>query len=172
MKKRLLNSIEMLSSGRYFLWGESEEVHEDPDSAEWFSWLERLKSFHFSGRVGHFTARKEKKQRGTKGYWYAYRKSGERQYRRYLGTTDKLTISRLEEISGQIHAEVLQNQPKERVRKPRKKPVLKATLRYRIAELEKTVETQQARIRELEQELREMSIQKAREIVQNREPLL
>src|SRR5579859_3084481 len=43
-----------------------------PDTAEWFAWLERIPSFRFHGRRGHFTARKETRKRGGV-YWIAYR---------------------------------------------------------------------------------------------------
>ncbi|HEX6557563.1 MAG TPA: hypothetical protein VF026_32665 [Ktedonobacteraceae bacterium] len=37
-----------------------------PDSPAWFAGLERVSSFAFSGKSGHFTARKEAKQRGDR----------------------------------------------------------------------------------------------------------
>jgi len=42
-----------------------------PDSPTWFAWLEQVSSFAFLGKNGHFTARKETKQRGDR-YWSAY----------------------------------------------------------------------------------------------------
>ncbi len=47
-----------------------------PDSPEWFTWLDQVSSFAFSGKSGHYTARKEAKQRGDR-YWYAYLAMGE-----------------------------------------------------------------------------------------------
>jgi hypothetical protein len=35
-----------------------------PDSRAWFAWLDQVSSFAFSGKSGHYTARKEAKQRG------------------------------------------------------------------------------------------------------------
>jgi len=32
-----------------------------PDSPAWFAWLDQVSSFAFSGKSGHFTARKEAK---------------------------------------------------------------------------------------------------------------
>lgn len=31
-----------------------------PDTAEWFAWLERIPSFRFHGKLGHFTAEARK----------------------------------------------------------------------------------------------------------------
>jgi LuxR family maltose regulon positive regulatory protein len=47
-----------------------------PGSPEWFSWLEQVSSFAFTGKSGHYTARQQAKQRGE-GYWYAYLTPGE-----------------------------------------------------------------------------------------------
>src|SRR5437016_4874883 len=108
MTSRLLNWIEQSESG-YILWGTEQEVHAVPDSPEWFSWLSSLTSFHFSSKHGHFTARREQKKRGESGYWYAYRKANKHQYRRYLGTTDKLTLVCLEDAAAHIEERVLSN---------------------------------------------------------------
>ena len=48
-----------------------EELGIIPDSPEWFAWLDQVSSFAFSGKTGHYTARKETKQRGDR-YWSAY----------------------------------------------------------------------------------------------------
>jgi hypothetical protein len=47
-----------------------------PDSPAWFAWLDQVFSFAFAGKSGHYTARKEAKQRGDR-YWYAYLAMGE-----------------------------------------------------------------------------------------------
>ena len=77
-----------------------------PDSPDWFLWLARLGSFHFQGRSGHFTARQERKQRGN-AYWYAYRKAHKQRLKRYLGTTDKLTLAALEQTADALHEAAL-----------------------------------------------------------------
>ena len=77
-----------------------------PDSPDWFSWLARLGSFHFQGKSGHFTARQERKQRGDV-YWYAYRKAHTQRLKRYLGTTDKLTLAFLEQAAHDLHEAAL-----------------------------------------------------------------
>lgn len=70
-----------------------------PDSPEWFAWLDQVSSFAFFGKSGHYTARKETKQRGDR-YWSAYLARGEELIKKYLGKTTTLTLARLEQIAG------------------------------------------------------------------------
>jgi LuxR family maltose regulon positive regulatory protein len=70
-----------------------------PDSPAWFAWLDQLSSFAFSGKSGHFTARKEAKQRGDR-YWSAYLATGTKLSKKYLGKTADLSLARLEHIAG------------------------------------------------------------------------
>src|SRR6266704_1023389 len=75
-----------------------------PDSPEWFAWLDQVSSFVFSGKTGHYTARKEAKQRGDR-YWSAYLTAGEQLTKKYLGKTTDLTLARLEHIAGMLSAQ-------------------------------------------------------------------
>ncbi len=104
---RLITVIEQFSSGRYFIY-DPEGGQQDfaPDSPAWFTWLAGHASFHFTSKHGHFSARQEKKQRGT-GYWYAYRRAYRHRYKRYLGTTETLTVAKLEQIARALHEEAL-----------------------------------------------------------------
>ena len=70
-----------------------------PDSPAWFAWLDQVSSFAFSGKSGHYTARKETKQRGDR-YWSAYLTTGEHLTKKYLGKTADLSLARLEHIAG------------------------------------------------------------------------
>jgi len=72
-------------------------------SKRWFAWLENKKtrSFSFSGKYGHFTARKENKQRGTE-YWYAYRWLDGKTVKSYLGVSKKLTDHKLNEVARKL----------------------------------------------------------------------
>ena len=76
-----------------------EELGIIPDSPEWFAWLDQVSSFAFSGKTGHYTARKETKQRGDR-YWSAYLAMGEQLTKKYLGKTADVTLARLEHIAG------------------------------------------------------------------------
>jgi LuxR family maltose regulon positive regulatory protein len=61
-----------------------------PDSPAWFAWLDQVSSFAFSGKSGHYTARKEARQRGNR-YWSAFLSTGEHLSKKYLGKTADLT---------------------------------------------------------------------------------
>ena len=75
-----------------------------PESPAWFAWLDQVSSFAFFGKSGHYTARKEAKQRGDR-YWYAYLATGEQLTKKYLGKTADLTLARLEHIAGVLYAQ-------------------------------------------------------------------
>ena len=75
-----------------------------PDSPEWFAWLDQASSFAFSGKSGHYTARKEAKQRGDR-YWSAYLARGEQLTKKYLGKTVDITLARLEHIAELLSVE-------------------------------------------------------------------
>lgn len=73
-----------------------ETIRQEALSGEW---LEQITSFAFHSRSGmHFTARKQKVQRGT-NYWYGYRRLHGRLLKHYLGKTSDLTLARLEEVA-------------------------------------------------------------------------
>jgi hypothetical protein len=72
-----------------------------PGSQEWFTWLATIPSFHFESKHGRYTARKERREQGG-DYWIAYVKHHRKLYKKYLGSTDKLTILRLEEIAKEL----------------------------------------------------------------------
>ncbi|HLG60452.1 MAG TPA: LuxR C-terminal-related transcriptional regulator [Ktedonosporobacter sp.] len=69
------------------------------DDERWRTWLAERSSFSFQGRRGHLTLLKETRARGNEGYWYAYRRQGERRIKQYAGRTLTLTIARLEELA-------------------------------------------------------------------------
>ncbi len=73
----------------------------EPDTGQWFAWLERIPSFRFQGRRGHFTARKETRKRGSV-YWIAYRHVKGKLRKQYIGVPATVTITRLEELAGEL----------------------------------------------------------------------
>jgi LuxR family maltose regulon positive regulatory protein len=74
-----------------------------PDSLEWFTWLDQVSSFAFVGKSGHYTARKEGRQRGDR-YWSAYLTTGEQLTKIYLGKSFDLSLAQLEHIAGILSA--------------------------------------------------------------------
>jgi LuxR family maltose regulon positive regulatory protein len=70
------------------------------DSPAWLAWLAATehRSFHFCHPAGEFTARKERKQRGT-AYWVAYRQAHNTLFKRYLGKAEALTEVQLVTIA-------------------------------------------------------------------------
>ncbi|MGZ3645284.1 MAG: LuxR C-terminal-related transcriptional regulator [Ktedonobacteraceae bacterium] len=67
-------------------------------SPTWFIWLDQVSSFAFHGRRGSYTARQEQKERGG-GYWYAYVHEQGKVTKRYLGKSEDLTVTRLEQTA-------------------------------------------------------------------------
>jgi len=74
-------------------------------SPKWFAWLDdpTTRSFTFEDVRGSFTARKERRQRGTQ-YWIAYRKTGGKLRNTYLGKAADLTQARLEHAAAALAA--------------------------------------------------------------------
>ena len=60
----------------------------------WFAWLETATAFVFTSPAGRFTARKERRARGT-WYWKAYRTDHGVLHRAYLGKSPDLTLDQL-----------------------------------------------------------------------------
>ena len=76
-----------------------------PDCSEWQMILEKVPSFHFTGKHGHFTARKEQVQ-GRGAYWYAYRRYHNKQSKQYIATTAKLSPDALERAAAALDAKI------------------------------------------------------------------
>ncbi len=110
---RLNTVIEQLSDGDYFIYDpDTGQQGFDPNSPDWYTWLTKRSSFHFTSKHGHFSARQEKKQRGD-GYWYAYLRAYNHRYKRYLGTTETLTVAKLEQTASALHEETLGAMPED-----------------------------------------------------------
>src|SRR6266436_3661524 len=74
-----------------------------PDSPEWFAWLETLPSFRFVGQHGRFTA--------FRGYqcspstpWWAHRQIRNHSHKHRIGTTASMTIAGLELAATSLQA--------------------------------------------------------------------
>ena len=69
----------------------------------WFAWLLTADTFRYDGPEGHFTARKEPASHGRGGsYWKAYRRSGGKLRRAYLGASVGLSADRLGRAARQV----------------------------------------------------------------------
>src|SRR6266480_8139486 len=72
-----------------------------PDSHEWYDWLSSVSSFTFGGQHAQVTVRQESRSGGN-AYWYAYRRSGVKTTKKYLGRSSDLSIAHLEEVALQL----------------------------------------------------------------------
>jgi hypothetical protein len=176
MPRRLETEIKYTAGKHYIFFDpDNDELTRgmQPDTSDYFTWLARLKSFHFAGKDGHFTARREtrKNKDGTprqETYWSAYRKHNHKQLRRYLGTTGKLSITVLEDAARHL-TDVCHSQPP-KVKIPRKKPEKREVLyaRIKIQEgamnqllteketLEQKISSQEQTIKELKASIRRL----------------
>ena len=151
MPKRLETEIKYTAGKHYIIFDPDNDQlvrGMKPDTPEYFTWLSGLKSFHFTGEYGHFTARRE-----TKGYWTAYRKANHKQLRHYLGITDKLSITILEDAARHLAERCLSQEPKTKV--PRKHPEKREILYARIQMRDRTIEQKDQEIESLNRKLEE-----------------
>lgn len=74
-------------------------------SPAWYAWLDEAttRSFAFHASPAHFTARKERRQRGG-SYWSAYRNVRGKTASVYLGTPAMLTLERLQAAAARLAA--------------------------------------------------------------------
>lgn len=63
--------------------------------------IDFIRSFHFKGKNGEYTVRKE--LRGNGIYWYAFRHVRNKVRKLYIGKTEELTISRLEGVASELN---------------------------------------------------------------------
>lgn len=102
-RSRLLPRIEYGSQGLYVLiCPQAGVLSFTVDSPEWFDWLASLVSFRFLCPQGRFSAYRE----GLTRSWRAYRTFHGRSHKRSLGTTDCLTIARLEQVAASLQSEM------------------------------------------------------------------
>jgi hypothetical protein len=129
---RLDTVVERTHGGNYFIYDPDTGKQEfEPDSQDWFTWLAKHTSFYFKGEHGHCTARREEKKKRDEEqpslwYWYAYRKAYGRQHKRYLGSTDAVTVAKLEEVATELHTAALGGLPDDQVLNAHVQPVQSA----------------------------------------------
>lgn len=104
-RSRLVPLIEYGAHGSYVIISPQEgELSFAPDSREWFEWLASLSSFRFVGQRGRFSAARENRRGQPTRQWAAVRGKQNRTYKSYLGVTDHLTISRLEQVAAKLQS--------------------------------------------------------------------
>jgi hypothetical protein len=103
-RNRLIPLIEYGARGRYVLISPEEgEVLITPDSPEWFAWLASLSSFRFVGQSGRFSARRGYNHRPNR-CWYAQRGIHQKNYSKYIGVSENITIARLEQVAAHFQS--------------------------------------------------------------------
>jgi hypothetical protein len=78
------------------------ELAFSPDSPEWFAWLATLHSFRFLGQRGRLSTYRNK----GRSCWMAYRRIHGRRYEYALGSTEHLSIDRLEQMAATLQSHV------------------------------------------------------------------
>src|SRR6266852_9414432 len=81
-----------------------EQGFQPTDEATWQSWLREVTSFAFHSPAGSLNVYLERRPRGG-AYWYAYNTKEGRTHKRYLGRTETLRLSRLEETARLLRSE-------------------------------------------------------------------
>ncbi len=101
---RVIPLIEYAADGTYVVISpELGELSVPPDSPEWFDWLATLSSFRFVGQRGRLSTYRNK----GRSCWMAYRRIHGRRYEYALGSTDHLTINRLEQMATRLQAHIV-----------------------------------------------------------------
>lgn len=67
---------------------------------EWFQWLETHTKFRVEGQGCKYSARKEKRRNGH--YWYAYKRSGGKLHKLYIGRSQEITSEHLQSMSHKL----------------------------------------------------------------------
>ncbi len=100
----ILPVVEYAAQGAYVvICPQQGKLSLQPDSPEWFAWLDTLPSFRFLGQFGRFTAHR--------GYdcppstpWRAHRQIRNHSYNSRLGKTEYLTIEALEQAAASLQS--------------------------------------------------------------------
>jgi hypothetical protein len=96
--------IEYGAHGSYVIISPQEgELQLTPDSPEWFAWLASLASFRFIGKQGRVSVYRGYDHGPTRS-WYAHRYNHQRNYKHQLGTTEHLTLARLEQAAATLQS--------------------------------------------------------------------
>jgi hypothetical protein len=101
---RVFPLVEYGHDGHYVLISPKEgRLGFEPDSPEWFAWLESRSSFRLVGKAGRFTAHRECDRLPT-AVWRAHRQMRNHTYNQRLAHTPGLTSSVLEQAAATLQA--------------------------------------------------------------------
>lgn len=101
MSRAPLHALIWSKEQRLYEWytqGQFEQRFQSAEEAVWLAWLRQVSSFAFHGKGGSLNVYQEQRPRGG-AYWYAYQTKAGRTRKRYLGQTESLSFSRLEETA-------------------------------------------------------------------------
>ncbi|QBD82900.1 LuxR family transcriptional regulator [Ktedonosporobacter rubrisoli] len=101
MSRTPLHALVWSKEQRLYEWytqGQIKQRFQPAEESAWLAWLHRVSSFAFRGISGSLNVHKEQRPRGG-AYWYAYQTKEGRTRKRYLGRTEALKFSRLEETA-------------------------------------------------------------------------
>ncbi|HTK11034.1 MAG TPA: LuxR C-terminal-related transcriptional regulator [Ktedonobacteraceae bacterium] len=89
------------------------------DTPSWFSWLQHATSFTFKCEEGSFTAHRARASSGRGSwYWYAYRRAHGHLFKRYLGTSEHLTLALLREAAHDLLVRISDRERSQAVSSP------------------------------------------------------
>jgi LuxR family transcriptional regulator, maltose regulon positive regulatory protein len=86
------------ASVRAYTQGQLQQRFQPAEEAAWLAWLRGVSSFALHSPGGSLNVYLEKRPRGG-AYWYAYHTSQNRTRKRYLGRTETLSLTHLEETA-------------------------------------------------------------------------
>jgi hypothetical protein len=101
--RELVPLIEATATGSYVIISPQHgELRIKPESREWFAWLDTRSSFRFIGKQGRLSTNRK----AGRSSWMAYRRINGRCSTFSLGSTEQITLARLEHM-----ASILQSAP-------------------------------------------------------------
>ncbi|MBI9050155.1 MAG: hypothetical protein JEZ00_12090 [Anaerolineaceae bacterium] len=77
------------------------------DSPSWYEWVNTNNRFSYKGKNGNYMARKE--MRRNNAYWYAFRRVSGKLHKVYMGKSQELSLSQLEEACFNLSGKSMKN---------------------------------------------------------------
>lgn len=96
---------------RYSLRSQGQDDRSCDDDTTWLAWVGERTTFAFDGKTGKANLRKEARQAGADGYWYAYRRVGQQVVKRYAGRTGELRLAHVEAVCAALSRDGAESVP-------------------------------------------------------------